>query len=417
MAKQASKLPVGNMVIGQSGGPTVVINQSLIGAVLEAQKHRKTIKKIYGALHGVQGILKQDLIDLTNEPKANLLKVGMTPASALGSVRKKPTADECKAMFEVLKAHDVRYFFYVGGNDSAETAHIVHEVAVAEGYDLRVFHIPKTIDNDLLGTDHCPGFGSAAKFVAQAFMGDDMDNRSLKGIKINIIMGRHAGFLTAAAALGRARADSGPHLVYLPEVAFDEKKFVADVKKVYAKHGRCMVAVSEGIADKNHTAIASKFIKEVDSHGNVQLSGSGALGDFLTKTIKDGFGDPKLRVRADTFGYLQRSFAGVVSKVDADEARKVGELAVRHAVGGAASGTISMIRVKGKAYKIDYKLSPLSLVAKNTCSVPAKYINKDGNNVTQAFVNYALPLVGELPPIGFLKGKKVAKVKIKAKTK
>ena len=414
MAKNGSKSPVGNMVIGQSGGPTVVINQSLVGAVLEAQKNKKVIEHIYGARHGVKGVLGQDLIDLSAEPKSNLLKVAGTPSSALGSVRKKPTEAECKEMFNVLKAHNVRYFFYVGGNDSAETAHIVHEVAVAENYDLFVFHIPKTVDNDLLGTDHCPGFGSAAKFVAQAFIGDDLDNRSLKGIKINVIMGRHAGFLTAAAALGRQRPDSGPHLIYLPEVAFDEKKFVEDVKKVYAKHGRCMVAVSEGIADANHELIASKFTKEVDSHGNKQLSGTGALGDYLAGLVKQGFGQESVRVRADTFGYLQRSFAGVASKVDQEEARKVGELAVKFALEGNSSGTISIIREKGPEYKVSYKLSPLSLVAKNTTSLQPKYINKEGNNVTKAFIDYALPLVGELPPVGFLEGKPVKKVKVKA---
>jgi 6-phosphofructokinase 1 len=411
MAKSKIQPPVGNMIIGQSGGPTVVINQSLIGAVLEARQHKGTIKKVYGALHGVQGILRQELIDLSAEPAGNLEKVGLTPSSALGSVRKKPTADECRAMFDVMKAHDVRYFFYVGGNDSAETAHIVHEVALANDYPLHVFHIPKTIDNDLKGTDHCPGFGSAARFVAQAFMGDDMDNRSLKGIKINVVMGRHAGFLTAAAALGRQRADSGPHLIYLPEVAFDEKTFIADVKKVYEKLGRCIIAVSEGISDANHEAIASKFSKEVDSHGNVQLSGTGALGDYLAGLVKKELGE-KVRVRADTFGYLQRSFAGIYSEVDAAEARKVGELAVRHAVGGATSGTISMIRKPGKKYSIEYKLSPLSTVAKYTTSVPRKYINKAGNDVTQAFMDYALPLVGKLPQLGYLQCKPVKKIAI-----
>ncbi|MCE5231140.1 6-phosphofructokinase [bacterium] len=411
MAKSASSANVGNMVIGQSGGPTVVINQSLIGAVLEARRHKKVIQRVYGALHGVQGILKQELIDLTDEPKANLELVAGTPASALGSVRKKPSAEECRAMFEILKAHNVRYFFYIGGNDSAETAHIVRQVAIEAAYDLHVFHIPKTIDNDLRNTDHCPGFGSAAKFVAQAFMGDDMDNRSLKGIKINVIMGRHAGFLTAASALGRASKDAGPHLVYLPEVAFDEKQFVEDVKKVYAKLGRCIIAVSEGIADASGQAIAAKFSKEVDSHGNVQLSGSGALGDLLADMIKKSFTE-KIRVRADTFGYLQRSFCGVISSVDAKEARKVGELAVKYAVEGVPEGTISIVRKKGKGYAVDYKLNELGAVAKLTTHMDPKFINKEGNNVTKAFIDYALPLVGDLPKVGFLSGKKVAKKKI-----
>jgi 6-phosphofructokinase 1 len=314
-------------------------------------------------------------------------------------------------MFAVLAAHNVRYFFYIGGNDSAETANIVHEVAKVNDYPLHVFHIPKTIDNDLLGTDHCPGYGSAAKFVAQAFIGDDLDNRSLKGIKINVVMGRHAGFLTAASALGRARPDSGPHLIYVPELPLNEHRFLADVKQVYAKFGRCLIAVSEGIADKDGRAIATKFIQETDAHGNVQLSGTGALGDYLAALIKRNLGE-KLRVRADTFGYLQRSFAGVVSETDAKEARAVGELAVRYAVGGAASGTISMIRKRGPKYTIEYKLNPLSVVAKFTNGMPRKFLNKDGNHVTRAFLDYALPLVGKLPDVGFLVGKPVKKAKL-----
>jgi 6-phosphofructokinase 1 len=401
------------MVIGQSGGPTAVINQSLVGAILEARKHKEVIRNVYGARHGVAGLLGQDLLDLSATPTENLNKVAATPSSALGSVRKKPTAEECTAMFEILRAHDVRYFFYIGGNDTAETADIVHQVAAGQNYDLRVFHIPKTIDNDLRGTDHCPGFGSAARFVAQAFIGDDLDNQALKGVKINVVMGRHAGFLTAAAALARVAPGMGPHLIYVPEVAFDEQRFVEDVKAVYAKLGRCLIAVSEGIADARRVAIAGKFSSEVDAHGNKQLSGSGALGDYLASLIRRAdFVGKKVRVRADTFGYLQRSFAGVVSEVDAAEARRVGAEAVRHAVSGAASGTISMIRAKGPKYKIEYKLSPLQLVAKLTTSLASRYLNKAGNDVTRAFIDYARPLVGKLPPVGLIDGRPVRKIKL-----
>ena len=412
MSKKTKPI-VGNMVIGQSGGPTVVINQSLIGAILEARKHKYLFRRVLGARHGVEGILNQDFVDLTNEPKANLVRVGMTPASALGSVRRKPAESDCRDMFDVLQAHNVHYFFYIGGNDTAETAHIVQEVALAHKYDLRVFHIPKTIDNDLRGTDHTPGYGSAAKFVAQAFMGDDLDNRALKGIKINIVMGRNAGFLTAAAALGRARADSGPHLVYVPELAFDEEQFIEDVRKVYEKYGRCIIAASEGLAGKDGQPLASRFIKEVDAYGNKQLSGSGALGDYLSHSIKKGLGH-KLRVRADTLGYLQRSFCGIYSKVDADEARRVGELSIGSAVDGQSSGTISIVREQAKDYQVDYKVSALSVVAKHTKSMPRKFMNKAGTNVTQMFMDYATPLIGELPAVGFIEGKSVEKRKIQA---
>ncbi|MBI1783514.1 6-phosphofructokinase, partial [Candidatus Sumerlaeota bacterium] len=368
---------------------------------IEARKH-KQIGKFFGARHGVQGILKQDLVDLSAESVSTLEAVAKTPAAALGSVRKKPTPEECAEMFKVMQRLDVRYFFYIGGNDSAETANILLEVAKKENYKLHLFHIPKTIDNDLRVTDHCPGFGSAARFVAQAFMGDDLDNRSLPGVKINIVMGRHAGFLTAASVLGRARPDSGPHLVYVPERAFDRDKFVADVKKVMDKLGRCIVAASEGIQDKNGQLISAGLISGVDAHGNKQLSGSGALGDYLAELLKNGLG-PKLRVRADTLGYLQRSFAGVVSEVDAREAREVGREAVRLAAKGVESGSISIIRQPGKSYKAKYVCTPLAKVAKVTKELAPSYINKEGNGITAAFENYARPLIGELPKVAFLK--------------
>ncbi len=397
------------MVIAQSGGPTMVINQSLIGAVLEAKKH-KEIKAIYGSLHGIAGILGEDFIDLRKESASTLERVAQTPSSGLGSVRKKPTKDDCQAIFNVLKKYNVRYFFYIGGNDSAETTHIINEAARAAGHDLRCFHIPKTIDNDLRENDHTPGFGSGARFVAEAFMGDNLDNRALPGVKINIIMGRHAGFLTAASALARVYPDDGPHLVYLPERPFDETRFAGDVEAVYKKLGRCVVAVSEGICDKNGTAIAAKLSKEVDSHGNVQLSGSGALGDMLAGVIKS---KTKIsRVRADTFGYLQRSFPGIASPVDSAEARQVGALAVRHATGGKnQSGSVTIGRKPGKKYAPSYGLVELRQVSKETRHMPDNFINKAGNDVTPAFVAYAKPLLGKLPEIGRFKGVRVKKAK------
>ncbi len=405
MAKQTLS---GNMLIAQSGGPTAVINQSLVGAVLEAKK-QKQIKKIYGALHGIKGILEEDLIDLGREGVRTLEDVAQTPSSALGSVRKKPTPADCAAIFEVLRKYDVRYFFYIGGNDSAETTHIINEEARKAKYDFRCYHICKTIDNDLRENDHTPGFGSGARFVASAFMGDNLDNRALPGVKINVVMGRHAGFLTAASALARVYPDDGPHLIYLPERAFDMNRFLRDVKRVYSKHGRCVVAVSEGIADKKGTPIASLFIKETDSHGNVQLSGSGALGDLLAGEIRDKLGIA--RVRADTFGYLQRSFPGIVAPNDAKEAREVGRQAVKASVAKQASGSIAIVRRPGKKYMVTYKRVPLKNVAKETQHMPAKFINKAGNDVTQAFINYAAPIVGKLPKVGRLKGVRVKKIK------
>ncbi len=397
----ATKELIGNMLIAQSGGPTAVINQSLIGAVLEAKK-QKQIKRIYGARHGIKGLLEEDLIDLSRETVKTLEAVAQTPSSALGSVRKKPTAEDCARIFTVLQKYNVRYFFYIGGNDSAETTHIINEEARKAKYEFRCFHICKTIDNDLRQNDHTPGFGSGAKFVASAFMGDNLDNRALPGVKINVVMGRHAGFLTAASALARVYPDDGPHLIYLPERPFAMSRFLQDVKRVHKKYGRCVVAVSEGIADRSGKPIASLFIKETDSHGNVQLSGSGALGDLLAGEIREKLGIA--RVRADTLGYLQRSFPGVVSANDAKEARAVGQLAVKYAATAYAHGSVAITRKTGKRYAVDYKRVPLKSVAKDTRHMPARFINAAGNDVTQAFVDYARPIVGPLPPVGRFKG-------------
>ena len=393
----------GNMLIAQSGGPTAVINQSLVGAVLEAKKHG-AIEKIFGAMHGIQGILDEELIDLGKETPANLEKVAETPSSALGSVRKKPTPEDCKKIFEVLKKWNVRYFFYIGGNDTAETTHIINEEALKAKYDFRCFHICKTIDNDLRQNDHTPGFGSAAKFVASAFMGDNQDNRALGGVKINVIMGRHAGFLTAASCLAKVYPDDGPHLIYVPEHPFSMSQFCKDVKGVMAEHGRCVIAVSEGISDKTGTPILAAHTKEVDSHGNVQLSGTGALGDILANELKAKTGIR--RVRADTFGYLQRSFPGVVSANDAKEARLAGEHAVRFSVHEFKNGSVAIKRKPGKGYSISFARVPLKSVARETKHMPSKFITKEGNQVTQAFIDYVKPIVGPLPRMGRLKGVK-----------
>ena len=403
MASKYKKV-VGNMLIAQSGGPTAVINQSLAGAVTEAKKHAE-IKKIYGSLHGIAGILGDELIDLGAESAETLKAVAKTPSSALGSVRKKPTHEDCAVIFAKLQKRDVRYFFYIGGNDSAETTHIINEEAKKAGYELHCFHIPKTVDNDLLENDHTPGWGSAAKFVAQAFMGDDLDNAALPGVKIDVVMGRHAGFLTAASALARTYKGAGPHLIYLPERPFDLDAFAADVKAVVEKQGRCLVAVSEGIADAKGTPIAAAYSKEVDSHGNVQLSGTGALGDLLAKAIKEKTGIS--RVRADTFGYLQRSFPGLVSENDAKEAYQAGVAAVKCATSADVDGSIAIRRAKGDGYKVSFERVELRKVAKNTRSMPDAWIAKNGHDVTAAFVKYAAPIVGALPAVGRFAGKKV----------
>jgi len=383
------------MVIAQSGGPSMVINQSLVGAVLEARKSPR-IGKILGARHGILGILGNDYIDLRKPTAAKLAAIADTPASALGSCRKKPNSDDCRQIFEAFRKLDVGYFFYIGGNDSADAARIVAEEAEKAEYPLVVYHIPKTIDNDLRSCDHTPGFGSAARFVASAIKGDDLDNRALGGVKIDIIMGRDAGFLTAASALARVEPDDGPHLIYLPEVPFSDDKFVKDVKAAMKKYGRCVCAISEGIRGKDGVPIGAKLGSgETDSHGNVQMSGTGALGDALARLLKSK-ADIK-RVRADTFGYLQRSFPGVASKTDQKEAFAVGQCAVRAALKGELTkGTIAILRAKGKKYQAAFAPQPIANAAKYTRSVPKEYIAKNGHDVTPAFIEYARPLVGDL---------------------
>ena len=293
-------MPAAKILVAQGGGPTAVINQSLAGVVLEARR-TGGVERIYGARHGVRGIVNEDFVDLTQETSHNLELVAATPGSALGSTRDKPDLKYCQQIFEVLRAHGIGYFFYIGGNDSSDTVRIVSEDAQKAGYPLRCIHIPKTIDNDLVANDHTPGFPSAARFVAQAFAGVNLDNAALPGVYVAVVMGRHAGFLTAASALGKKFPDDGPHLIYLPERTFTIDKFLADVKATQERYGRCVVAVSEGIHDASGQPILVQLAKQVehDAHGNVQLSGSGALADLLCEEIKAKLG--LKRVRGDTF--------------------------------------------------------------------------------------------------------------------
>ena len=393
--------PKANAVVGQSGGPTGVINASLVGVIEEAVKHPE-IENLYGAIHAVAGIVKDDFIDLKQLSADMLEKVVASPSSALGTSRDKPDKQYCAKILEVFKKRNIRYFFYIGGNDSANTAHIINTMANDSGYEMRCFHIPKTIDNDLLVTDHCPGYGTAAKFVASALMGDDLDNRALPGVKINVIMGRHAGFLTAASVLGKQRDDDGPHLVYVPERGVSIEKILADVEVVYRKLGRCVIAKSEGICDTDGITWAEKIteVKETDSHGNIQLSGTGALADFLAGQIKSKLGVK--RVRADTFGYLQRSFAGLQSSVDADEARRCGREAVKLAF-SRQSGSVAIKRLgDGADYAVELFGTELSNVAEKTKSMPAEFLNAEGNGITEEFVKYAMPLTGGLPKTEYL---------------
>jgi 6-phosphofructokinase len=401
-------MQTGRLVIAQGGGPTAVINQSLAGAVLAAANFPQ-ITGIYGARHGVRGIVDEDFIDLSRQSRADLEAVAATPSSALGSTRDKPDLAYCRAILASLKAHGASWFLYIGGNDTADTVRIVSAEAAKDGYALRSIHIPKTIDNDLMENDHTPGFPSAARFVVQAFMGADLDNRALPGVYVAVIMGRQAGFLTAASAGARMTNDDGPHLIYLPERDFDAVELLSAVKSVHGRLGRCVIAVSEGIHDADGTPLAVKLAGavETDAHGNVQLSGTGALADLLCAEIKSKLGIK--RVRGDTFGYLQRSFAGCVSDVDRKEAREAGAFAVRQAVLGGGDGSVAIRRIG--EYAVDYGLVDLGKVAGKTKVMADAFIGPSGSDVTPAFLDYLRPLLGsDLPRPAQLHGAAIATV-------
>jgi 6-phosphofructokinase 1 len=408
----------GNAVIGQSGGPTAVINESLVGVVEGLRMYGQAgaagspIRKVLGMKHGVSGLTKGDFHDLTEMDHDRLQLLAKTPSAALGSTRDKPDAAYCERILAACQKHDIRYFFYIGGNDSSDTCRIVNELSNQKGYELRCFHVPKTVDNDLVESDHTPGFASAARFVAKACMADFLDNISLPGIKINVIMGRHAGFLTAASALARrddrmkheGATTDGPQLIYLPEVAFDTERFVQDVALLYEKKGRVHIAVSEGVSDSDGVAVASKLIEnaQTDAHGNVQLSGSGALGDALSNLLKKELtpaGGKPPRVRADTFGYVQRCFPDQ-SEVDQREARGTGRYAAKLAASGDLDGSVAIKRVhpigSGQPYAARYERVDLEAIAAKTRHMPPEFI-EGHSNVSQAFLDYCRPLVGELP--------------------
>ncbi|HNV34474.1 MAG TPA: 6-phosphofructokinase [Bacillota bacterium] len=397
----------GKVVVAQGGGPTAVINQSLAGVVLESRKFGQ-ISKVYGAVNGVEGIINEEFVDLTQETTNNLESVAKTPSSALFSTRDKPDDEYCKEIFKVFRAHNVRYFFYIGGNDSADTVRIVNEKAELSDYEFRAIHIPKTIDNDLVLNDHTPGYGSAAKFVAQAFIGLNLDNKALPGVHIGVVMGRNAGFLTAASSIAQKYQDDGPHLIYVPERHFRMDSFLEDVKAVYWKYGRCLIAVSEGIRDEAGVPIVTKLGKfGQDAHGNVQLSGTGVLGDLLAQYVRDN--TEISRVRSDTFGYLQRCFLGCVSDVDEREAREVGEKAAQFAIWHNIDGSITIKRTG--YYSVDYELKPLEEIAGKTKFMPDEFLNAEGNNVTDAFKYYVTPLLGsDMPSAGGLRAPKAEKI-------
>jgi 6-phosphofructokinase 1 len=382
----------GNVLYGQSGGPTAVINASAYGVIKEAFKHPKIIAEVYGMKFGIQGAISGSLIKISDQDAAELEKLPSTPGAAFGSVRyklKEFSLDETEylRLLEVFKQYDIRYFFYNGGNDSMDTCDKINRFLLAKGYECRVIGVPKTIDNDLPVTDHSPGFGSAAKYIANTMMEIVCDNISYPKSKVAVveIMGRHAGWLTASSYIA-THAGSGPDLIYLPEVPFDPDKFVEDVKRVYSERKRCVIAVSEGIVDSEGHYIGL-VSKNKDDFGHSQLGGVvHNLTDLITSRL--GYG-----TRPMELGLTQRCAAHLQSRVDLNEAIRVGKEAMSRAIKGENGVMICIKRISNHPYKSSYFTYPLSKVANLEVKIPRSMINEEGNGMNDSFLDYVVPLI------------------------
>ncbi|MCR4662003.1 MAG: 6-phosphofructokinase [Clostridia bacterium] len=387
---------VGACIFGQSGGPTSVINSSAAGVFIEALE-QKNITKVYGAANGIKGILDEKFYDIGQEDKNELLLLKNTPSSALGSVRYKlkdvkDDETDYKRILEVFKKYNIRYFFYNGGNDSMDTCNKISKYLLNCGYECNIIGVPKTIDNDLYGTDHCPGYGSAAKYVATTMMEIFLDATVYNNGQVSIveIMGRNAGWLTAAASLASLKG-YGPDLIYLPEQAFDVDKFLKQVKEVVDKNnGKCIVALSEGIKTKDGLYVAEAIAKNAaskDSFGHTQLGGVAAT---LANLVKEKIGG---KVRAIEFSLMQRCGAHLASKVDVEEAFNAGRTAVREACNGNTDKMVVFTRENSKEYKIKYELMNIELAANTEKKVPDSWILPDNKGLSHEYYEYALPLI------------------------
>ncbi len=391
----------GALVFAQSGGPTSVINASAAGVFLEGLASSE-ITAVYGAAHGIKGILNEEFYDIGKEDKEELLLLKNTPSSAMGSVRyklKDASVDDTdyKRLLEVFKKYDVRYFFYNGGNDSMDTCNKISKYMAKSGYDMNVIGVPKTIDNDLFGTDHCPGFASAAKYIATTIMEINLDAKVYDTGMVCIIeaMGRNAGWLTASAALANYKG-LGADLIYLPEVAFDVDKFVADVKNVLAKNdNKCIVCVSEGIKNKDGVLIGEILGKAGarDSFGHAQLGGVAAN---LANIVKEQTG---VKTRAIELSLMQRCAAHCASDTDIEETFEAGKQAVKAAIAGETDKMVCYARKDGDKYVCEYKLLPLELAANTEKTVPVEWITNNGTGISDEFVKYALPLIQGEPKL------------------
>jgi len=393
---------VGNVLVGQSGGPTAVINASLAGVISEALNH-SDIEEIYGCLNGVLGILHEDLIDLAAESQQTIRGLKFTPGAALGTCRYKLKKQaDFDRVLEVFKAHNIRYFFYAGGNDSQDTADKISKLAQAQGYALRVIGIPKTIDNDLVATDHTPGYGSVIKYISAAIREIACDNAAMGQhdlVQIVEVMGRNAGWIAAGAALAKRRDQphDAPHLIYLPEVAFSTEKFVADVQRVLKREKFCLIVVGEGLVDADGNYVSAA--EATDAFGHAQLGGA---AEFLQGLVEQNL--PGVKARSVKFGMAQRAAAHLGSKTDADEAFLAGQAAVKAAIRGETDKMVTLLRGETDHYTVETGLAPLSDIANGVKKLPREWINEDGVSMNHQFIRYATPLIQGETQVAFEHG-------------
>jgi len=382
---------IGNCLVAQSGGPTAVINASVAGVISEAL-NQECIEEIYGGMNGVLGILKEDLIDLAEESQQNIRGLRYTPASALGTCRFKLKRDqEYERILEVFEAHNIRYFFYCGGNDSQDTADKISKLAQSKGYELRVIGVPKTIDNDLVTTDHCPGYGSVVKYLCSVVKESALDHEAMGQhdlVSIVEVMGRNAGWIAAGTTLAKSKENpnDAPHLIYLPELPFSQDKFVEDVQNVLKKNRYCMVVVGEGLVDKDGNYVANSASGQ-DAFGHQQLGG---VGDYLANYIEQNLA---VKARSCKLGIGQRAAAQCSSQTDNDEAFMAGQAAVKAAMAGETDKMVILVRGEGETYSCETGLAPLSEIANGVKEIPSDWISEDGVSMTAKFIKYAQPLI------------------------
>ena len=381
---------IGNVLVAQSGGPTSVINSSLAGVITEALNH-DCIEEIYGALNGVEGILNEELIDLAEESQQTVRGLSYTPGAALGTCRYKLKSEEDFArVIEVFKAHNIRFFFYIGGNDSQDTANKIAEHAAAQGYDMRVIGVAKTIDNDLPVTDHCPGYGSVVKYLSTAVRELALDHEAMGNhdlVSIVEVMGRNAGWIAAGTSIAKRRnqPEDAPHIILLPEVAFNAEYFLSQVQECLKKNRFCLVVASEGITDANGNFVAAG--KMQDSFGHEQLGG---VGEYLQNLVSTNLG---VKARSCKFGHEQRAAAHCASSADSNEAFMCGQVAVQAAVEGQSGKMVALVRADSEKYACETLLVPLSEVANGVKHFPEAWIAEDKISISYQFNKYVMPLI------------------------